>query len=235
MFIPRLAHAGKKLLALLAVVMLSGTLVRAQNLYNATVLPANPQTGVINYLQSLSLAGPNGSYSITSMQFGINWSDLTADQALFVTFYTGLDLSPGATNALATATQAGQGGFLLTAPAATGNYTYTLTFGSPVIVPSNMIGIEANLTDDTGGAPATGINGRFTATGPSVGSAPGFVWNDANGDGAYAGSEQTNFGQGAAYIRMSITGTAPVPEPGTWALLASGALLLLPVARRLKS
>jgi hypothetical protein len=200
---------------------------RAAVVYDATVLPAPPQAGVISYLQQVTVAGPAGSYSITSMTFGINWSDASADQGLVLDFYTGLDLSGTSTDALAGATFIATAGFLLPPPGL-GNFTYTLTFGVPIVVPSNVFGIDVHLTDDTGTfGTATGINGRFTSNTPTVGSAPGFVWNDANGDGIYTGAEQTNFGMSAAFIRMSITADAPIPEPSTWIMTFGGGLGIL--------
>ena len=206
---------------------------RAQSVvYDATVLPANPQTGVISYLQQVTAAGPNGTYSITGMTFGINWSDDSADQGLVLDFYTGLDLSATSTNVLAGATFIDEAGFSLPPPGL-GNFTYTLTFGAPIVVPSNVFGIDVHLTDATGAfGTATGINGRFTSNTPVTGSAPGFVWNDANGDGIYTGSEQTKFGMTNAYIRMSITANAPVPEPSTWIMTAGGLGILLLLMRR---
>ena len=218
-----------------AVILACSGFSNAQNLYNATTLPANAQTGVVHFLQQISLAGGPGSYTITGMTFGINWSDLSNDQGLFLDFYTGVNLSPSAADALAAATNVGEVGFLLTAPAAVGNYTYTLTFNQ--VVPSNVLGVEATLTDDTGGAYATGINGRFSATAPTVGTSSAFVYNDSNLDGTFAGSEQTTFGQGTAYIRMSVTGTAPapVPEPSTWAMFACGIVALVTTMRLVRT
>jgi hypothetical protein len=196
--------------------------------YDATVLPAAPQAGVISYLQQLTLAGPNGTYSITGMTFGINWSDASADQGLVLDFYTGLDLSGTSTNALAGATFIDEAAFLLPPPGL-GNFTYTLTFGTPIVMPSNVFGIDVHLTDSTGTfGTATGINGRFTSNTPTIGSAPGFVWADANADGIYTGAEQTTYGMGVAYIRMSVTvDSIPVPEPSTWIMTAGGGLGIL--------
>ena len=67
------------------------------------------------------------------------------------------------------------------------------------------------------------MNGRFNALAPTFGSSPGYVWNDANGDGVFAGSEQTRFGMAAAYTRLALVGSyAPVPEPRTYAFCALG-------------
>ena len=79
--------------------------------YNATTLPANPQTGVVHFLQQVTFAGPPGTYTVSSMTFGINWSDISADQGLFLEFYTGLNLSGGAASALTGATDLGGSGF----------------------------------------------------------------------------------------------------------------------------
>jgi hypothetical protein len=196
--------------------------------YNATTLPANPQTGVVHFLQQVTFAGPPGTYTVSSMTFGVNWSDISADQGLFLEFYNGLNLSSGAANVLAGATDLGGAGFLLDAASlpSTGNFTYTLTFGTPITLTSNVIGVEVTMTDSTGANYATGIQGRFSTVAPTTGSSTAFVWNDGNLDGTFTGSEQTTFGQSGAYIRMSMTGTAPVPEPSTWALLAGGASML---------
>lgn len=226
---------GRRFTFIAAVLLLGcAATSRAQSVvYDATVLPANPQTGVISYMQQVTVAGPAGSYTITGMTFGINWSDASADQGLILDFYTGLDLSGTSTDVLGGATFIDEAGFLLTSPGATGNFTYTLTFGTPIVVPSNIFGIDVHLTDDTGTfGTATGINGRFTSNTPTVGTAPGFVWNDANGDGVYTGSEQTKFSMTNAYVRMSITAVAPVPEPNTLIMTVGGGLGLLVLLMR---
>lgn len=223
-------------LAASATFLLSTPLSQGQTvLYNATATGTGSTQPVFHYLQQVTLNGANTQYSISSMVFGINWTDLSADQSLYLDFWTGLNLSPTAASALNGATFIKEVGFSLTAPTAAGNYTYTLTFGTPVLVPSNTFGIEAYLLDATGTNYSTGgVNGRFTlgAGVPSVGSSPGFVWADTNLDGTFTGAEQTKFGNAnAANIRMTIT-AQPVPEPATWSLLVGGALVAGLVSRR---
>ena len=101
------------------------------------------------------------------------------------------------------------------APGASGNFTYTFTLNSPLTLPSNVLGVEISLLNDTFDAFSTDMNGRFTTAAPTVGTSPGFVWSDVNQDGVFPGSEQTRFGQGAANIRFSMTGSAPAPDQRT--------------------
>lgn len=203
------------------------------NLYSALTLPAAAQTGALQYLEIVdpangaggTAAAGAGTYTLTAFEVGLNFSTGLEDQGVIVTFYTGVDTSAGATDALATATMIAGVGGNVAAPGAAGNFTYTFTLNSAITLPTTdgAFGVEFQLTDSTFDAYADDINGRFSAVAPTIGTSPGYVWNDANLDGAFAGSEQTKFGQAGAYVRFSAGGSfAAVPEPGAYAFCVLG-------------
>ncbi|HEY0368366.1 MAG TPA: PEP-CTERM sorting domain-containing protein [Chthoniobacterales bacterium] len=184
---------------------------------------------MFDYAQQLTLNGPNTSYSLSAMTFGINIADPNTGFALFLDFYTGANLSPTATNALASATFIKELGFDIAAGtvATAGSYNFTLTFPA-FMVPSNTFTIAAALTTEDGSAYTTTdvANSRYSLSAPTTGTSPGFVWADTNLDGVFAGSEQTTFGGTVANIRMDVTAAAQVPEPSTTAAFALGLVLL---------
>ncbi len=194
---------------------------------------ANASTqAVFDYAQQVTLSGANQKYSISAMTFGINIADVNTGFDLILSFYTGANLSPTATNALANATNFSVQGFDLAAGsvAAAGSYNFTLTFATPITAPSNTFTIQAQLTTEDQTAYTTGAvaNARFSLSDPTVGTSPGFVWADTNLDSVFSGAEQTKFGGTSANIRMDITATPiAAPEPGTNAALACGAVALL--------
>ena len=215
---------------------------QAAIVYNATPSSAGTLTtesGVASYLQQVTLNGPNTTYTITAMTIGINFNAIgNGQQDAFLDFYTGLNLSPSATDALAGATLVASEGVGFNDPGAAGSYAFTVTFTTPFTVPSNTFGIVFSLLDNTSFAYSTEISPLFRLGGvPTVGSNPGFAWNDANQDGVFPGSEQTKFGNAtSANYYMSITATAAVPEPGSLALMVVGGLgLLLGVQRHRRS
>src|ERR1022692_731921 len=204
--------------------------------YNATPSSAGTLTtesGVASYLQQVTLNGPDTTYTITAMTIGINFNAVgNGQQDAFLDFYTGLNLSPSATDALAGATLVASEGVGFNDPGAAGSYAFTITFTTPFTVPSNTFGIKFSLIDDASGSYSTEISPLFRLGGvPTVGSNPGFAWNDANQDGVFPGTEQTKFGNAtSANYYMSIT--TLVPEPGSLALMVVGGLgLLLGVQR----
>lgn len=205
-------------------------------LYDANSAPNaggtfGPVPGGQHYLQQITLAGGASSYSLTSFPiFGVRWVDINAaPQSLFLTFYTGVDLSTASSNALAGATQFASVGFSLTNPGANGSYNYNLTLGTPIVTPAATFAIEVTMTNAAGNAYATGISYRYSNGGaPAVGSNPGFLWTDGNSNGIFTGAEQSATPNN---IRMTISGTA-VPEPSSVALAAIGAIGLLCGARR---
>src|ERR1017187_9267866 len=71
--------------------------------YNATPSSAGTLTtesGVASYLQQVTLNGPDTTYTITAMTIGINFNAIgNGQQDAFLDFYTGLNLSPSATDA----------------------------------------------------------------------------------------------------------------------------------------
>lgn len=231
---PRLFTTGRSLAAAAALLLSSALASHAQTtvLYNAATTTANPQTGAVHYLQQLTLAQGSGTYTLYSFQLGVNFNTGSTDQGVIVSFYTGLDLSPSSSDALASAVDVGDIGGTLGAPGSSGNFTYTFTLNNPISLPSNVLGVEITLTDDSFSAYSTEMNGRFTASAPTVGTSPGFVWNDADLDGTFTGAEQTKFSMANANIRFSMTGSAPIPEPSTWAMIAAGSVLLLALGRR---
>ena len=203
--------------------------------YNATTLPANPQTGVVHYMQLISLSSGPGNYTLSTFQLGINFTTGTAgDYGAVVQFYNNVNSSSGAANALSGATLLTTVNGTLTDPGASGNFTYTFTLAAPLAInATGPIGVVFSLTNEAFDTYSTDMNGRFSAVAPTVGGASNFVWNDANLDGTFSGSEQTTFGQTGAYVRFSMTGTAPVPEPSTWTLMLGGvAVLGVTAARR---
>lgn len=210
---------------------------RAQTvLYNATTGGTSNTQPTFHYLQQLTLAGADTSYEISFMTLGLNWTDLSASQSVVLDFYLGADLSAASANALAGATFLNEVAFVIPPPNNTGSFLFSLAFDTPVTVPSSTFDIVVSLKDAAGTAYSTGsVNGRFTLGGgvPDIGSSPGFVWSDADLDGVFTGTEQTQFGDAtAANIRMSVTAAQAVPEPGAVAWTASGLTVLLLAASR---
>jgi hypothetical protein len=190
-----------------------------------------------SYAQQVTVAGPDESYSITSMTLGINWYNISAGtQDLFLDFYTGASTSPTATDDFSSANFIVEKGLGIGAPGANGGYVYTLNFTTPVLVPSNTFDIASSMTNSAGTAYSTAIGGILSSGTPSVGSDPGFVWVDSNEDGTFAGSEQSTTAGGGttANFYTSITATAiPVPEPiGAAAILGIAGLGLSGRRRR---
>ena len=170
-----------------------------------------------------------GTYTLSSFNLGVNFTTGTEDDyGVILDIWTGVNTSATAANALAGATDIEEISGTLSDPAGSGNYTYTFTLNNAatLAIPATGIAVQFQLTDAANDAYSDDLNGRFSAVAPTAGTSPGYVWNDANSDGIFAGSEQTTFGQTGAYARLSLTGTAPVlagvPEPGTYALCGLG-------------
>jgi hypothetical protein len=228
----------RKFTLLIALLLGFATTGRAVVVYNSTTSAAGTLTtesGVASYLQQITLNGPNTTYTISQMVIGINFNAVgNGQQDVFLDFYTGLNLSAGAADALAGATLVASEGVGLNDPGAAGSFAFTINFTTPFTVPSNTFGIVFSFLDDASFSYSTEISPLFRLGGaPSVGSNPGFAWNDANQDGVFPGSEQTKFGNAtSANYYMSITATF-VPEPGSLALMVVGGLgLLVGVQRR---
>lgn len=196
--------------------------------YNATTLPANPQTGAVHYMQLINLSSGPGSYTLSTFQLGVNFTSGTLDDyGVIVQFYNNVNSSSGAANALTGATLIATVNGTLGDPMGSGNFTYTFTLTTPLALNvTGPVGVAFSLTNQTFDAFSTDMNGRFSAAAPTTGSASNFVWNDANLDGVFSGAEQTTFGQTGAYVRFSMTGMAPVPEPSTWAMMVGGLAIL---------
>ena len=225
--------------------MVPGTAAAQRGVYNATTLPAAPQAGSVHYLQLLT-PSPDSVFTLRQFQLGVNWSSVGRDQGVLVAFYNGIDPSTGSRDALANATQLLSVSGLLGTPDTPGNYTYLFTLNTPqTIAPGSNFGVEFTLTDEFFAFMADEVNGRFTAASPTVGTSPGYVWNDADSNGVFTGAEQTRFGQNAANVRFSInaapdvtptpTPAPPVPEPATWSLMILGAGLVGMMLRRSRS
>lgn len=194
--------------------------------YNSATTTANPQTGAEHFLEQLSFAGGGSNYTLTAFTLGVNYADATQDSVAVLQFYTGVDTSSTSANILATATSLGSVGGTLAAPGTNGNYTFTFTLNTPINF-GNVSGLAVEVFLETAdqASYATGIlNGRFTASAPTIGSSTGFVYNDANLDSVFTGAEKTTFGLAQANIRLALTGnvTAAVPEPNTWAMVGVG-------------
>jgi hypothetical protein len=231
----------RKFTLLIALLLGFAATGRAAVVYSTTTSASGTLTteaGVASYLQQVTLNGPDTTYTITSMTIGINYNAVgNGQQDAFLDFYTGLNLSPSATDALAGATFVTEEGVGFGDPGAAGSYAFTITFTTPFTVPSNTFGIVFSLLNDATQTYSTEISPLFRLGGaPSVGSNPGFAWNDANKDGVFPGSEQTKFGNAtSANYYMSITASF-VPEPGSLALMLVGGLgLLLGVQRHRRS
>ena len=205
-----------------------------------TLTPATG-TGAASFLVPVSFSAGVGTYSITQMVLGVNFNAIgNGQQDIFIDFYNGLDLSPGAADALSGATSAGpSAGIGLTDPTGTipGNYAYTVTFTTPLILNIGAnFGMVFSFVDDQTLTYSNEISGLFRLGGaPSVGGSPGFVYNDADFDGTFPGSEQTMFGNATSanyYLRV----TADVPEPSTWAMLVGGlGIVALALRRRCRA
>ena len=209
----------------LAVLALGISTSHAQTtpLYTQLTAGTTAEPGVTDYLQEVTLAQGPGTYSINSFELGVNFTTGTEDDyGVILQFFTGLDNSPTSTDALANATYAGGVEGDLADPGQAGNFTYTFTLNTAITVPSNVVGVNILLTTSDFSSLSDDMNGRFIASAPTVGSAPGFVWNNPNDDGTFPGADQTTFGLGAAYTRLELIGTAPAPEPGSLALCGLG-------------
>jgi hypothetical protein len=190
---------------------------------NATILYDSYSNGSLpgfnstsaSYAEQVTLAGPaNSSYIINGFpDFGITWNDVTqGNQDVFIYLFTGADLSPTATDALASANYVNGFGFGVIPPPSDGASIYSFTgltqYG--VTVPSNTFTVVVQMTDASQADFSTAIGGRFSSGTPAVGSSPGFVWMDTNYDQMYAGSEQVSSlaaGSTGATIRMNIDAT----------------------------
>src|SRR5438309_4399328 len=101
------------------------------NLYDATVNPANPQTGVVNYMQMMTFNAPSGTvtFSLSQLVLGINFTTglNSGNYGVLIDFWSGVDTSPTSSNALATATDLFEISGTLSDPGQSGNFTYTFT------------------------------------------------------------------------------------------------------------
>jgi hypothetical protein len=165
-----------------------------------------------HYAQQVTLAGPDEAYSINEISLlGLNWYNVSVGaQEVSVNFYTGANLGPTATNALATAISLSGFSYDLNAPGADGIYDVALQ--APVQVPSNTFTVVVTITNTAGTAYSSGLGASFTAGTPTIGSNPGFLWNDSNEDGIFSSSEQSGFGLGTTFnldMQLDPVGTAP--------------------------
>jgi hypothetical protein len=196
------------------------------------------EAGVVSFLVPMTFSAGPGTYTITQMILGVNFNAIGGGQQdIFIAFYNGLDLSAGAADALAGATSLGSTGVGLGDPPGAGNFAFTVTFTTPITLTVGAnFGMVFSFLDDTSFDYSTEISGLFRLGGtPNVGSSPGFVYNDADLNGVFPGSEQTKFGNPTSanyYVR--VTAEAPVPEPSTWIMTAGalGSLVLLKRRRR---
>lgn len=207
----------------------AATQVQAANLYNDAAGASGTVTseaGVNHSLQIVNFAPTNAtSYTITGFSLAANFTT-TNTQYLYLSLYTGVDTSPTSTDALATATDVFDAAGGVT-PTQTGGLVYTFTLNTPFTLnntSNGTFGLELTFTN-TDGTFSTITNQYFRlgGTGPNAGTAATYVWNDANDDNVFTGTEQTMFGDATrAGQYVSIIGTA-VPEPATTSLCLLGA------------
>ncbi|MBV9008403.1 MAG: PEP-CTERM sorting domain-containing protein [Verrucomicrobia bacterium] len=214
--------------------------VEAQTVvYNATTALSGSlavEDGVISILQPLNFSNGPGTYTITSMKIGVNFSDIgNGQQDIFLDFYNNLDLTPTSADALGTATYLTTAGIGLSDPPSAGSYAFTVNLTTPITLQVGLnFGVVISLVDDASQNYSSELNGLFRLGGvPSVGTNYGFVYNDGpNPDGVFPGSEQTRFNSTSANYYLSVTAIAAVvPEPSTYAMMLGGVGILLFVRR----
>ena len=206
------------------------TQIQAANLYNdasGASGTATSETGVNHSLQLINLTPANAtSYTITGFTIAGNFTT-TDEQYLFFDLYTGVNTSPTATDALGSATDIYETGADIT-PTETGGLVYTITLNTPFTFTNTTggsLGLELSIFNTNFSfSTVTNQYFRLGGTGPNAGTAATYVWNDANDDDTFAGSEQTMFGNTRAGQYVSIIGTAAAaPEPATTSLCLLGA------------
>jgi hypothetical protein len=204
----------------------SASLVTGFDAYTGKQPPAS--STATYYAQQMTLA-PSAGYDIYGFApIGLGWTSIAdGAQMMDIQIYTGANLSPTASNALAGATLVNDSGlFPIPAPPTTGEYNYNISYGADYVhLPTTQFDLVISLYNAAGSAPSTDVAGLFTSGAPTIGSDPGFVWTDANSDGVFEGSEQTSSIAGGA--TANIDALVQVPEPMSMSLLIAAAGLAL--------
>ena len=218
----KFVHLG----AIFLLYAMTGGELRAQGtLYNTLSDPSTTSTDY-HYLQLVDLADIPGTYTITQFQLEVTAGTNTPEQVI-LNLYTGIDASSNSTSALANATDLGGGGQEVLATTF-GAQMVTITPSQPITFTLGQganLGVEVYVLDNLD-RPTLYGQGVFTDQNPTVGSSPGYVWIDTSGAlRPFTGAEQTRLNMSQANMMLSITGIAPAPEPSTWALMLSSAIL----------
>lgn len=175
-------------------------------------------------MQNVTLNLVTNQVNITNMIFGVRYN-ATGAGVLILRFWTGIDQSVGATNALTGATLAATVGFNLPSQAV-GSYNYNLPMN--LNVPSTTFAVECLLLNTAQTAFSSNMGIRITTGAPSIGSNDGFLYRDFNTDNIFTGAERSQVNglvslqPVGTHMRMNIDA---VPTPASAALIGLGGLI----------
>jgi hypothetical protein len=229
---------GKKRLAVLAASAIASCVListaRASGdwgFYDVNGAGAN-STSITHFAEQVTVGGPAPAI-IHGMQIGLNFLDHPSSaQSMDIQIYTGANLSPTATNALAGATLIEDtGSFNLLSPGLSdpvpGAFNEVLNFDpTPIVVPTDTFTVVFSLLNNAGTAPTTDLGGIFNSLTPTAGTSPGFVWTDNNSDGVFQGSEQSSTVGGGSIANIDLSISVPEPASAGLLLATSGMALL---------
>jgi hypothetical protein len=183
----------------------------------------------VDYAQEITLAGSAPGYTINALDnFFIDWTDLSqGNQSVILSFYTGANLSPAASDAFA-----GLSPFFVwyytvytpSTPPVTGFYYYDIPLPS-IPISSNTFALRVQLANLSQTYYSSAIEGVFSDGNLSIGSNPTFIWNDSSENNVLSGSDQSTFGS-SLNIATEVDAT-PVPEPAGMTIFSIAAIALL--------